>query len=221
MRISGQSRRHAWSRLGLAALLAAPGLAMANADVEKNIANNKNWAMQAGDMFNQRYSTLKQINTGNVGKLVPAWSFSFGGEKQRGQESQPLIHDGVMFVTASYSRIFALDAKTGQKLWKYEHRLPDGIMPCCDVINRDRLPLGRVVDLLDTEPLERGLGGDPEVDDGPDREVDRVVHGSPGAPTSLAIRPDPPARRAGGPIKAPGPPLAHVPRGPILPVGLG
>jgi alcohol dehydrogenase (cytochrome c) len=37
----------------------------------------------------QRYSPLKQINTATVGKLVPAWSFSFGGEKQRGQESQP------------------------------------------------------------------------------------------------------------------------------------
>ncbi|WP_341888737.1 PQQ-dependent methanol/ethanol family dehydrogenase [Variovorax sp. YR752] len=84
----------------------------------------------------QRYSPLKQINAQTIGKLVPAWSFSFGGEKQRGQESQPLIHDGKMFVTASYSRIFALDAKTGAKLWKYEHRLPDGIMPCCDVINR-------------------------------------------------------------------------------------
>ena len=84
----------------------------------------------------QRYSPLKQINSANVAKLVPAWSFSFGGEKQRGQESQPLVHDGKMFVTASYSRVFALDAKTGQKLWKYEHRLPDGIMPCCDVVNR-------------------------------------------------------------------------------------
>lgn len=84
----------------------------------------------------QRYSPLKQINAQTINKLVPVWSFSFGGEKQRGQESQPLIHDGKMFVTASYSRIFALDAKTGQKLWKYEHRLPDGIMPCCDVINR-------------------------------------------------------------------------------------
>jgi alcohol dehydrogenase (cytochrome c) len=84
----------------------------------------------------QRYSPLKGVNSGNVGKLVPAWSFSFGGEKQRGQESQPLVHDGKMFVTASYSRIFALDAKTGAKLWKYEHRLPEGIMPCCDVINR-------------------------------------------------------------------------------------
>jgi alcohol dehydrogenase (cytochrome c) len=84
----------------------------------------------------QRYSPLKQINAQTIGRLVPAWSFSFGGEKQRGQESQPLIHDGKMFVTASYSRIFALDAKTGAKLWKYEHRLPEGIMPCCDVINR-------------------------------------------------------------------------------------
>ncbi|MEY4747790.1 MAG: hypothetical protein RIQ60_4 [Pseudomonadota bacterium] len=84
----------------------------------------------------QRYSPLKQINTANVGKLVPVWSFSFGGEKQRGQESQPVIHNGKMFVTASYSRLFALDAKTGAKLWKYEHRLPEGIMPCCDVINR-------------------------------------------------------------------------------------
>lgn len=84
----------------------------------------------------QRYSTLSRINTKNVGRLVPAWSFSFGGEKQRGQESQPLVHDGKMFVTASYSRIYALDVKTGRKLWKYEHRLPEGIMPCCDVVNR-------------------------------------------------------------------------------------
>ena len=84
----------------------------------------------------QRYSLLKQINTQNISRLVPAWSFSFGGEKQRGQESQPLIYNGKMFVTASYSRIFAIDLKTGNKLWKYEHRLPDAIMPCCDVVNR-------------------------------------------------------------------------------------
>lgn len=84
----------------------------------------------------QRYSTLTKINTKNVSQLVPAWSFSFGGEKQRGQEAQPVIHNGKMFVTASYSRIYAIDLKTGQKLWKYEQRLPEGIMPCCDVVNR-------------------------------------------------------------------------------------
>ena len=84
----------------------------------------------------QRHSPSTQINTNTVKNLVPAWSMSFGGEKQRGQESQPVVSHGKMFVTASYSRLFAIDAKTGKKLWKYEHRLPDGIMPCCDVINR-------------------------------------------------------------------------------------
>lgn len=84
----------------------------------------------------QRYSPLSKINATTVKNLVPAWSFSFGGEKQRGQEGQPLVHDGKIYITASYSRMFALDAKTGKKLWKYEHRLPDGIMPCCDVVNR-------------------------------------------------------------------------------------
>jgi len=84
----------------------------------------------------QRHSSLTGINARNINRLVPAWSMSFGGEKQRGQQSQPLVHNGKMFVTGSYSRIFALDSKTGKKLWKYEHRLPEGIMPCCDVINR-------------------------------------------------------------------------------------
>lgn len=84
----------------------------------------------------QRYSPLTDVNAKSIGKLTPIWSMSFGGEKQRGQQSQPLVHNGKMFVTASYSRIFALDVKSGKKLWKYEHRLPEGIMPCCDVINR-------------------------------------------------------------------------------------
>lgn len=93
----------------------------------------------------QRYSPLKQLNPTTVANLKPVWAFSFGGEKQRGQESQPLIHNGKMFVTASYSRLFALDAATGRKLWKYEHRLPEGIMPCCDVINRGAALYGNLV----------------------------------------------------------------------------
>ncbi len=101
------------------------------------VANRTTEVLSAGmGTQGQRYSTLAQVNTKNVGNLVPAWSFSFGGEKQRGQESQPLIYNGRMFVTGSYSRLFALDAKSGAKLWQYEHRLPDGIMPCCDVVNR-------------------------------------------------------------------------------------
>ncbi len=84
----------------------------------------------------QRYSPAKTLNTKNVSGLVPVWSYSFGGEKQRGQEAQALIHDGVMYVTASYSRFVALDVRTGKRLWTYEHRLPEDIRPCCDVVNR-------------------------------------------------------------------------------------
>jgi alcohol dehydrogenase (cytochrome c) len=84
----------------------------------------------------QRFSPLKQIDKTNVKSLVPAWSFSFGGEKQRGQESQALVHDGVIYVTGSYSRIYAINAKTGEKIWEYDARLPEGILPCCDVVNR-------------------------------------------------------------------------------------
>ncbi len=93
----------------------------------------------------QRFSPLTQINADSVKNLVPAWAFSFGDEKQRGQEAQPLVHNGKIFVTASHSRLFVLDARTGQKIWKYEHRLPDGIMPCCDVVNRGAALYGDLV----------------------------------------------------------------------------
>jgi alcohol dehydrogenase (cytochrome c) len=122
--------------LALSASFGAQAAGVTNAMLEsagKDNASVLNWGISQDG---QRFSPLTQVNTKNVSKLVPAWSFSFGGEKQRGQESQPLIYNGKMFVTASYSRIFALDAKTGNKLWKYEHSLPDGYMPCCDVVNR-------------------------------------------------------------------------------------
>ncbi|AWI55497.1 PQQ-dependent dehydrogenase, methanol/ethanol family (plasmid) [Aquabacterium olei] len=130
-------------KLKTLSLLMAAGLASFSGQAKVTDAMLANDAKTTGDVLSwgigtegQRFSPLKSINTKTVAKLVPAWSFSFGGEKQRGQESQPLVHNGKMFVTGSYSRIYALDVKTGKKLWKYEHRLPEGIMPCCDVINR-------------------------------------------------------------------------------------
>jgi alcohol dehydrogenase (cytochrome c) len=93
----------------------------------------------------QRFSPLKTVNDGNVTNLAPAWAFSFGGEKQRGQETQPLVYNGKIFVTGSYSRIWALDAKSGKRLWAYEYRLPDGIEPCCDVVNRGAALSGDLV----------------------------------------------------------------------------
>ncbi|GLO72824.1 alcohol dehydrogenase [Phaeobacter inhibens] len=84
----------------------------------------------------QRHSPLETLNKDNVKNLQPAWAFSLGGEKQRGQETQPIVHDGVMYITGSYSRMYAIDVMTGKEIWQYDARLPEGILPCCDVVNR-------------------------------------------------------------------------------------
>jgi alcohol dehydrogenase (cytochrome c) len=126
-----------WAAVAALGLIHGSSHAVVTQDmIDKDASNPKEILSWGMGTQGQRHSPLKQINAQSIRNLVPAWNFSFGGEKQRGQESQPLIHNGKMFVTGSYSRIFALDAKTGAKLWKYEHRLPEGIMPCCDVVNR-------------------------------------------------------------------------------------
>ena len=134
--------KHTLRRAPLAAMisLALAGAALAGTVSWEDIANDdktpKDVLMYGMGLKGQRFSALKQVSTKNVADLVPAWSFSFGGEKQRGQETQAIVHDGVIYITASYSRMFAIDAKTGKQLWSYEHRLADDIRPCCDVINR-------------------------------------------------------------------------------------
>jgi glucose dehydrogenase len=72
----------------------------------------------------QRYSSLNQINAKTVKHLRPAWAFPIGDEKQRGQETQGNAHDGTIYITGSCSRMWALDAKTGERKWKFEARLP-------------------------------------------------------------------------------------------------
>ncbi|WP_298850103.1 PQQ-dependent methanol/ethanol family dehydrogenase [uncultured Ruegeria sp.] len=93
----------------------------------------------------QRYSPLDMLNKDNVKNLLPAWAFSLGGEKQRGQETQPLIYDGMMYITGSYSRLYAIDLETGKEVWQYDARLPEGILPCCDVVNRGAAIYGDTV----------------------------------------------------------------------------
>ena len=120
-----------------AVILALPGLAVANADVEKNIANSKNWAMQAGDMFNQRYSKLNQITKSNVGKMQVAWTFSTG--VLRGHEGSPLVVDGKMYLHSPFpNKVFAVDLDTQKILWKYEPKQDPAVIPqmCCDTVNR-------------------------------------------------------------------------------------
>ena len=136
MRISKHFRGSTWWRIGCA-VLALPGLVLANADVEKNIANSKNWAVQAGDMYNQRYSKLNQINTGNVAKMQVAWTFSTG--VLRGHEGSPLVIDGKMYLHSPFpNKVFAVDLDTQKILWKYEPKQDPAVIPqmCCDTVNR-------------------------------------------------------------------------------------
>lgn len=131
-----------------AALLAAAGDAGAGVTDEDilNGAKRTDQVVTYGiDLQNQRYSPLDKLTPANAKALVPVWAFSFGGEKQRGQEAQALVYDGIIYVTGSYSRIYAIDAKTGDEIWQYDARLPEGILPCCDVINRGAALYGDLV----------------------------------------------------------------------------
>ncbi len=128
---------------GVAAMAMAMGAAPLVAQSGPTDADLMNDAKSTGDVLTygmgpqaHRFSALNAINSGNVSKMVPVFSASLGGEKQRGQEAQPIIYDGTIYVTGSYSRLFAFDARTGEEKWQYDARLPDGIMPCCDVVNR-------------------------------------------------------------------------------------
>ncbi|HMT91535.1 PQQ-dependent methanol/ethanol family dehydrogenase [uncultured Thiothrix sp.] len=119
------------------ALTSAPLMAAVTDQDIANDATTPNDVVSYGlGLQGQRFSPLDKLNTDTVKNLIPAFVLSYGDEKQRGQEAQPLVHNGKIFVTASYSRVFTVDAKTGEELWQYDHRLPDGILPCCDVVNR-------------------------------------------------------------------------------------
>ena len=99
----------------LALGLAFSNAALANPDVEKQTADAKNWAMQAGDMYNQRYSKLTQINAQNVGKMQVAWMFSTG--VLRGHEGSPLVVGDTMYLHTPFpNKVFALDIDTPNDL---------------------------------------------------------------------------------------------------------
>ncbi|MFH1813681.1 MAG: methanol/ethanol family PQQ-dependent dehydrogenase, partial [Pseudomonadota bacterium] len=119
------------------AALAIPGTALANADVAKLIKDPKNWAMQAGNFENQRYSTLNQINKKNVKDLKVAWTFSTG--VLRGHEGGPLVIGGMLFVHSPFpNKVFAIDLETQKIVWKHEPKQDPSVIPvmCCDTVNR-------------------------------------------------------------------------------------
>jgi quinohemoprotein ethanol dehydrogenase len=94
------------------------------------------WPSYGRDYYEQRFSPLKQVNTGNVNQLGLAWHFDT--DYARGLEATPLIVDGVMYVTGNWSVVYAVDARTGDLLWRYDPEVPKawGKMACCDVVNR-------------------------------------------------------------------------------------
>jgi PQQ-dependent dehydrogenase (methanol/ethanol family) len=120
-----------------AASLVVPGVVSANADLAKLIQDPKNWAMQAGDFFNQRYSKLKQINKDNVKNMRVAWTFSTG--VLRGHEGGPLVIGDTLYVHSAFpNKVFAIDLETQKIKWKYEPKQDPSVIPvmCCDTVNR-------------------------------------------------------------------------------------
>src|ERR1700755_3194800 len=124
------------SVLGLMALQGS--VSRADEALDKLAKDPKQWVMQQGDDANTRYSKLNQINTSNVKKLVPAWTFSTG--VLRGHEGGPLVIGDVMYVHTPFpNNVFALDLNhNGQILWKYEPKQDPTVIPvmCCDTANR-------------------------------------------------------------------------------------
>ncbi len=95
-----------------------------------------NW-MSYGRTYNeQRFSPLKQINDQNVGQLALAWYVDL--DSHRGDEATPVVVDGVMYFTTTWSKVFAVKAATGEKLWSYDPKVPPewAVNACCDVVNR-------------------------------------------------------------------------------------
>ncbi len=124
-------------RIALACGVGVSAMAAANSDVERLIADPSNWAMQAGDMYNQRFSKLDQVNTRNVGNMQVAWMMSTG--VLRGHEGSPLVIGDTMFIHAPFpNTVFAIDLNTQKIIWKYVPRQDPAVIPqmCCDTVNR-------------------------------------------------------------------------------------
>jgi quinohemoprotein ethanol dehydrogenase len=97
------------------------------------------WITNGGTLSNQRYSPLELINRGNVAGLKALWRThlgSGGGANQSGQ-GQPIVYDGVIYITTGESDVFALDATSGAIVWRYAAKLdPNRVRACCGWVNR-------------------------------------------------------------------------------------
>ncbi|MBV8247296.1 MAG: PQQ-dependent dehydrogenase, methanol/ethanol family [Comamonas sp.] len=144
----GRPGRMAWvlaACLGSAAAFAqADPAAQAAAAVQRvdgafiraNAARTPDWPTTGVDYAETRYSRLDQINAANVKDLGLAWSYNL--ESTRGVEATPVVVDGIMYVSASWSVVHAIDTRTGNRIWTYDPQIDrsTGFKGCCDVVNR-------------------------------------------------------------------------------------
>ncbi len=97
-------------------------------------SNAKDWLHSNGSYDNARYYAGNQINTGNVAKLKPA--FTFQTAVLESMETAPIVINGVMFLTTSYNHVYAVDAATGEEFWHYKHKMGPITTFCCGPNNR-------------------------------------------------------------------------------------
>ena len=101
---------------------------------------DKDWVTNGGNLTNQRYSTLKQIDTSNVKQLKGAWMTRLKGSGLGGKysfEATPLVKDGIMYTVTGNDDVFALNAKTGEILWERWSGIDQKISTvCCGWVNR-------------------------------------------------------------------------------------
>jgi quinohemoprotein ethanol dehydrogenase len=106
------------------------------ASIKANTVTSKDWPTHGLDYAETRFSKLNQITAGNVKNLGLMWTYNL--ESVRGVEATPLVVDGIMYVTASWSVVHAVDARTGKRIWSYDPGVDreKGYKGCCDVVNR-------------------------------------------------------------------------------------
>ena len=107
-----------------------------SASIRANTATSKDWPTIGLDYAETRFSKLNQINTNNVKNLGLVWSYSL--DSSRGVEATPVVVDGIMYQTASWSVVHAIDARSGKKIWTFDPGVnrEQGYKGCCDVVNR-------------------------------------------------------------------------------------
>ncbi|MEH6569263.1 MAG: PQQ-dependent dehydrogenase, methanol/ethanol family [Halioglobus sp.] len=103
---------------------------------QASVQTDQGWELHGNDWGEQRYSGLDHVNTENIEKLGLSWFFDL--YTRRGIEATPLVIDGVMYVTSSWSMVYALDARNGELKWFYDPKVERAFMAkgCCDVVNR-------------------------------------------------------------------------------------